>query len=128
VAFARTLADFGVIICAAISERMPVGPEVPSPTVTTVFNNPERKIMKTLRRILAATVLTCALTLSAMGGDIGTGVAQTPPTRATGDIGTGISATAGPTVTGDIGTGVASAVDPVTEIVLSLLQGVLALF
>jgi len=68
--------------------------------------------MKTLRKLLAAAVLTCALTFSAMAGDMGTGIAQTPPQR----------------VTGDMGTGVASTVDPVTEIVLSLLQGVLALF
>ena len=82
--------------------------------------------MKTLRKLLAAAALTCALTFPAMAGDISTGVAQTPPTRAAGDISTGIMA--GSAATGEISTGAASAVDPVTEIVLSLLQGVLALF
>ena len=84
--------------------------------------------MKTLRKLLAATVLTCALTFPAMAGDMSTGVTQTPPPRATGDMSTGISATTGPTAAGDMGTGAASAIDPVSEIVLSLLQGVLALF
>ncbi len=41
---------------------------------------------------------------------------------------TGNTATAGVTVAGDMGAGAASTVDPITEIVLSLLQGVLALF
>jgi hypothetical protein len=107
---------------------MLVGPEVPSPTITTIFN-PERENMKTLRKILAATVLTCALAFPAMAGEMSTGVAQSPPPPSvTGDMSTGNSATAESTVTGDMGTGAASTVDPITGIALSLLQSLLALF
>jgi hypothetical protein len=129
VVFARTLADFGAIICAATSKGVLVGPEIPSPTATTSFNNPERKIMKTLRKILAATVLTCVFSLAAMAGEIGTGVAQAPPPPSvTGEISTGSSATAETNLTGDMGTGASATVDPVTEIALSLLESLLALF
>jgi hypothetical protein len=106
---------------------MLVGPEVPSPTVTIIFNNPERKIMKTLRKILAALMLTCVLSIAALAGEIGTGVAQAPPPPSvTGEIGTGNSATA--EVAGEIGTGASVTVDPITGIALSLLQSLLALF
>lgn len=84
--------------------------------------------MKTLRTLIAAIALTCALAFPTIAGEMSTGVAQTPPTRVTGDISTGINATAGASATGEIGTGAASTVDPVTEAVLSLLQSVLALF
>jgi hypothetical protein len=107
---------------------MLVGPEVPSPTITTIFN-PEREIMKTLRKILAAAVLACVFSIAALAGDMSTGVAQSPPPPSvTGDMSTGNSATAESTVTGDMGTGAASTVDPITEIALSLLQTLLALF
>lgn len=79
--------------------------------------------MKTLRRLCAAFVLTLALTLSAFGGQIETGVTTAPPpppdTAATGQIETGI--------TGEISSGV-TATDPVTEIALNLLQSLLSLF
>lgn len=85
--------------------------------------------MKTLRKILAATVLTCVLSIAAMAGDMGTGFTETPPPASvTGDMGTGRSATAETTVTGDMGTGASVTVDPITEIALSLLQSLLALF
>lgn len=85
--------------------------------------------MKTLRKFLAATVLTCALSIAALAGEIGTGVAQAPPPPSvTGEISTGNTATAEAGVAGDIGTGVASTVDPITGIALSLLQSLLALF
>lgn len=107
---------------------MLVGPEVSSPTITTIFN-PERKIMKTLRKILAATVLTCVFSIAALAGEMSTGVAQAPPPPSvTGDMSTGNSATAESTVTGDMGTGASVTVDPITGIAFSLLQSVLALF
>lgn len=85
--------------------------------------------MKTLRKFLAALVLTSALSIAAMAGDMGTGVTQTPPpSSVTGDMGTGSRATAESTLTGDMGTGAASTVDPITEIALSLLRSLLALF
>jgi hypothetical protein len=107
---------------------MLVGPEVPSPTITTIFN-PEREIMKTLRKILAAMVLTCVFSIAALAGEIGTGAAQSPPPPSvTGEMSTGNTATAEAGVAGEIGTGVASTVDPITGIALSLLQSLLALF
>ena len=85
--------------------------------------------MKPLQKFLAALVLTSTLSIAAMAGDIGTGVIQQPPPPSmTGEMSTGNSATSQSTATGEIGTGVASTLDPVTETVLSLLQGVLALF
>jgi hypothetical protein len=78
--------------------------------------------MRTLRRLCAVLVLTLALALSAFAGDMTTGVtSSSPPSQAnaTGDISTGI--------TGDMTTGV-TATDPVTEIVLNLLQSLLSLF
>lgn len=83
--------------------------------------------MKTLRKILAALVLTCVLSIAALAGEIGTGVAQAPPPPSViGEIGTGSSATA--EVAGEIGTGASVTVDPITGIALSLLQSLLALF
>jgi hypothetical protein len=88
--------------------------------------------MKSLRKVLALVVLTLVLTCSAFAGEMSTGVTQPPPRQpsasVTGEMSTGNTATAGGTVVGDIGTGAAPAVDPVTEIVLSLLQSLLALF
>lgn len=85
--------------------------------------------MKTLRKIFAATVLTCALSLAAMAGDMSTGVTQAPPPPSvTGDMSTGISTTAESTVTGEMGTGASVTVDPITGIARSLLQSLLALF
>jgi hypothetical protein len=82
--------------------------------------------MNHLRRFCLTFVLTIALTLSAFAGDIHCGIVSDPSS--------GSSATS---VTGDMATGAATTnetsaettyVDPVTEIALSLLQGVLALF
>jgi hypothetical protein len=85
--------------------------------------------MKTLRKFLAALVLTCVLSITTLAGEISTGVAQSPPPPSvTGDMGTGSSATAESTLTGEIGNGAASNVDPITGIALSLLQSLLALF
>lgn len=79
--------------------------------------------MKPLRRLCAALALTLALTLSTFAGDIHTGITAPPPpptdAAATGQIETG--------VTGDIHTGI-TATDPVTEVVLNLLQSLLSLF
>ena len=85
--------------------------------------------MKTLRKILAATVLTCALSLAVIAGDMGTGVAQAPPPPSvTGEMSTGNTATAETTVAGDIGTGATATLDPITEIALNILHSLLALF
>jgi hypothetical protein len=84
--------------------------------------------MKSLRKLLATLVLSCALCVSAFAGDIGT------QGYAPGDIGTQGIATSetgtGATTTapGDIGTPVISLTDPLTGIALSLVQSVLALF
>ena len=87
--------------------------------------------MKSLRKVLALTVLTLALTCTIFAGEMSTGVTQPPPRQpsasVTGEMSTGNTATTGGMV-GDMGTGAASTVDPVTEIVLSLLQSLLALF
>lgn len=80
--------------------------------------------MKSLRQILGAALLTCAMAFSAFAGDMHTTVAATSEmgtTAATGDM----STTA--TNTGDTGIGVASTVDPVAQIALNLLQTVFAL-
>jgi hypothetical protein len=86
--------------------------------------------MKKLRRFCAAVILALTLTLSAIGGDIGTpGAAAPPPPPApeqsttTGDIGT-----PGAAITGDILTPGAIVLDPVTSLTLSLLESVFYLF
>jgi hypothetical protein len=84
--------------------------------------------MKSLRNLLAALALTCALSVSAFAGDMGTqGItAGDMGTQgiATGDMGTGATATA----PGEIGTVGIATTDPVTEVALSLLQSALSLF
>lgn len=89
--------------------------------------------MKSLRKILAVTVLTLVLACSSFAGEMGAGVVQPPPPQRqsasiTGEMSTGNTATAETTVAGEMGAGVASTLNPVTEIMLSLLQSVLALF
>ena len=78
--------------------------------------------MRSVKRLGAAFVLTCALTLPAFAGDMDTGSGVTsPPPPATP------SATARGGM--DTGPGVAeTASDSFTEAVLSLLEGVLSLF
>lgn len=76
--------------------------------------------MKSAQRLGAAFVLTCALTLPAFAGimDTGSGIAPPPPPTS-------------PTTQDDMdtGSGVADAAgDSLTGAVLSLLEGVLALF
>lgn len=78
--------------------------------------------MKALRRFFVVSVLILTLSLSALAGDITTGVASPPPTpTAQGEITTGIS--------GDIHTMNDGEVvsDSVTEAALSLIQNVLSL-
>lgn len=78
--------------------------------------------MKTLRRICATFMMTMVLTLAAYAGEMTTGIATTPPdsqTATTGDMST--------SVTGDMTTGV-TAVDPVTGVVLNLLESLPPLF
>jgi hypothetical protein len=88
--------------------------------------------MKSLRKVLAITVLTLVLTCSVFAGEMSTGVASQPPDQQSasvaGEISTGNTATAETTVTGDMGTGASVTVDPITGIALSLLQSLLALF
>ena len=85
--------------------------------------------MKSLRNLFAALVLTCALCVSVMAGDMDTGYTNNGGTgtqvTVAGDMDTGKTAAA---TTGDMGTGQAATTDPVTGIALSLLQSVFALF
>ena len=81
--------------------------------------------MRNLKKLCATCVLTLVLTLPAFAGDMLAGATAPPPppppdsSSATGDMGTGI--------TGDMSAGV-TATDPATEVMLSLLQGLLSLF
>ena len=88
--------------------------------------------MKTLRRLCAAFVLTLALALSTFAGDMTTGITAPPPdpqATATGDMSTpGVTGNMPTGVTGEISAPGVTATDPATEVVLSLLQGLLSLF
>lgn len=83
--------------------------------------------MKTLQRFCATVVLTLALALSALAGDMSApGVINPPPpppASSTVDIDF-----PGATVTGDMSAPGVSALDPVTEAALSLLQSILSIF
>lgn len=85
--------------------------------------------MKSLRKFFAITALTLALTCSAFAGEMGTGYAPPPPSQSSssiaGEMGTGLTATTDATAASEVNTATA---DPVREIVLNLLQGVLSLF
>ena len=70
--------------------------------------------MKHLRQLSAAVVLTYALALSASAGDMHTGIVSPTPSDTTGQTSTGV------TNKGDMEAGV-------TQIAVSLIQGVLAL-
>jgi hypothetical protein len=87
--------------------------------------------MKTLRQLLVASVLTLALSVPALAGEISTMVVPPPPPPPTapGEITTMV---AQPTTDGEISTGAPGQIDtPESEAsatVLSLLQTVLSLF
>lgn len=85
--------------------------------------------MKSLRNILAALALTCALCVSAFAGEMGTvGITSTGDMGtqgvATSNMDTGATATA----PGNMETVGIATTDPVTGIALSLLQSALSLF
>lgn len=81
--------------------------------------------MNRLRRFSVATILTLVLALPVFAGEIECGVVSPPPPQqvaTTGDIHCGFILTSETS-----GTETAS-IDPVTETVLSVLQGLLSLF
>jgi hypothetical protein len=103
--------------------------------------------MNNLRHLCAAVVLTLALTLSALAGDMHTlGADQLPPssdgqiqtgtadgqtsTTIAGQMDTGVAGQMETTVAGQIETlnNVANPVDPVTQMALRVLQSILSLF
>ena len=79
--------------------------------------------MKTLRQLSASTLLMLSLALPALGGDMQFPVVPPPPPPATSSTPQPNSTSADATL--DVET---AAVDPLTEITLLMLQGVLALF
>lgn len=83
--------------------------------------------MKKLQQILAAVLLTFVFSLPAIAGHIGTPGATTPPSPEQSSV-TGHIGTPGATATGDISFPGVDALDPVTEAVLGLLQGLMSLF
>lgn len=91
--------------------------------------------MKRVRQLCGTTLLTLVLVVSStIAGQIPYGVTSPPPpteTSATGDMPCGVtssSTSSEASVTGEMPLGVTSENDPVTELMLSLLQSVLALF
>lgn len=82
--------------------------------------------MKTPRQLFVASVFTLALTVSALAGEIHTGITSPPPppqvVTADGEIHTGV------TRQEETGSSEATAADSVAEAVLNLLQSVLSLF
>lgn len=83
--------------------------------------------MKKLQKFCTGTVLTLALTLSAFAGDMGTPGATNPTPLLQSSV-TGDMSGPGATATGDMQAPGAVEIDPVTEAVLSLLQGLMSLF
>ena len=82
--------------------------------------------MRKLQRFSAAVLLILVLSLPSNAGDIGTPGLTAPASQqssVTGDI-----SFPGATSTGDMSTPGAAAVDPVTEAVLGLVQGLMSLF
>lgn len=79
--------------------------------------------MKQLRLFLAATALALSLVVSTSGGEILCGVASQPPASTAAN-----ETSAGVPAISETASGEALAVDPVTEIVLNLIQSVLSLF
>lgn len=86
--------------------------------------------MKTLQQLCAVCVLTLTLALHTFAGQITTIIPPPPPPEtADGQISTGAAGgEMTTTVAGQIETMNSEAIDPVTEIVLSLLRSVLPLF
>jgi hypothetical protein len=81
--------------------------------------------MKTLRRLLLASVFTLALAIHAFAGEMETGKTTPSPTStatAAGEMETGVTGQA------ETGTSEATAADSATEVALNLLQSVLSLF
>jgi hypothetical protein len=82
--------------------------------------------MKSLRKLLAVSVLTLVLTCSALAGEMDTGIVQQPPqpsATTAGEMDTGLRAT-NETATGDV----SASVNPAGEVALNLLRSVLLLF
>jgi hypothetical protein len=92
--------------------------------------------MNRVRQLCATILLTVILAASpVLAGDMPCGVTSSPPppteTSATGEMPMGVtssSTASDASVTGNMPMGVTSETDPVTELMLSLLQSMLALF
>jgi carbohydrate-selective porin OprB len=80
--------------------------------------------MKTLRQIFAVTVLTFVLACSAFAGEMSGGNSAT----ITGEMSGGVAASTTTTLAGEMSGGYAETTNPITEIALTILQNVLALF
>ena len=80
--------------------------------------------MNRLRQFCAASILTLALTVSALAGDINCGSVAPPPQQSTttGDINCGVTLTCQSSSTETV------SLDPVTGLALSLLQSLLSVF
>jgi len=88
--------------------------------------------MKNLKKLCAAGVLTLALALPALAGEMGAGVIAPPPSDSSlattqGNMGAGVTGNMETTVTGDMHAGI-TATDSATGVVLSLVQGLMSLF
>ena len=82
--------------------------------------------MNKLQKFCAAVILTAIFTLSAFAGDIPMpGVTDPPPQR---DLATGEISFPGASAEGDILSSDIAVLDPITELMLSLLQNPLPLF
>lgn len=83
--------------------------------------------MKQLRLFLAATALALSLVVSTSGGEILCGVTSQPPAQPPASTAANETSAGVPAIS-ETASGEAPAVDPVTEIVLNLIQSVLSLF
>jgi hypothetical protein len=81
--------------------------------------------MNKLQKFCAAVILTAIFTLSAFAGDIGMPGAMTPPPR---ELVTVERAFPGASAEGDILSSDIAVLDPVTELMLNLLQSGLPIF
>lgn len=90
--------------------------------------------MTRVRQLCATTLLTVVMvTSTALAGDMPGGITSPPPLptehSVSGQMPSGIvSSSSDASLTGEMPFGVVSGIDPVTESMLGLLQGVLALF
>jgi len=83
--------------------------------------------MNKLRKFCAAAILTAIFTLSAFAGDIGMpGITNPPPPQR--DLMAGERAFPGASAEGDILSSDIAVLDPITELMLNLLQSRLLLF